>query len=566
MGLAFFIEERIICSPYMSDSAKDRNRNPGNQSTVAERGAGWKGDIQGERREGWLTAGRARGKQDDDGWPRGEQKSTRGWAHPSTRNEEGPKGRPSEDSTVGEGREKRNWSFSDTRGSSRSREARPREEAREEPVPYSVSVISTVRELIDDENKIRINAELVPLTSFTSLASSALRSAVTAEYKEPTVIQKYCIPVIGSGRNLLCRAPTGMGKTMCFLIPIFDSFRKADRPQACIISPTRELCEQIRTEALKIMRDRNIRVVSVYGKKADLPSYATVDIVVATPGRLLDLLNSKRIDFTGLKILVLDEADKLLDMGFDLPLKEIHSFVPQGVQTCLFSATYTSRLSGMIKHFLPGEKISIEVVAETVRTIKQEIVQVQNKDAALLNILKSNEVRLKGSWRAGIAADKILVFVEKKVDCGKVEEFLKRNRVSCVTLHGDKDQPARNSALDGFRDGTYPVLIATSVAARGIDVKDVKLVINYDIPKDIKEYIHRIGRTGRERKTGRAISFCDSGVSKEIRKALVQVLRESGNAVPRFLVGEESLEDRFARLRVAADKEEVSDDETIGLW
>lgn len=442
---------------------------------------------------------------------------------------------------------------------------RDRAEDREEEEPATITRHGGSVEILEGDHRIRINGEPVPLKSFREL-SSAVEECLRKEYQAPTMIQKYCIRSIIEGRDVICRAPTGMGKTMCFLIPMIENYRPQGRPQACVISPTRELCEQIRVESMKLVVGTRIRVVSVYGKKQDLPSYAGVDIVVATPGRLVDLLNRGRMDFSGIKMFVLDEADKLLDMGFEAPIREIHSFVPKESQTCLFSATYSPKLSRMINHVLPGPKVSVEIVSETLKNIKQEIVDVGNKKTALLNILQAKDINLKGSWRAETQPDKILVFVERKSECGELERFLKKNGVSCVTLHGDKEQADRNDALKGFRDGAYPVMVATSVAARGIDVKDIKIVVNYDIPKDIKEYIHRIGRTGREGKTGKSVSFFDSNVTKEVRVALLEVLRESKNHVPGFLTNSaDDFNDRLARLKIVADKD-VSDNEEVGLW
>lgn len=421
-------------------------------------------------------------------------------------------------------------------------------------------------ELQDGDCRIKINQDIDILDSFRKVKCKFLRLRLMEQYSKPSVIQKYCIPVVTSGNNLLCRAPTGMGKTMCFLIPIIENYVPSQKPQACIVCPTRELCDQIKWEAIKLVNGRNIHVDAIYGKKADRPSYDQTDIIAATPGRFLDLLKSGRVDISQIKTFVLDEADKLLDMGFEMPIKEIYSFAPKNVQTCLFSATYSAKLTRMINYFLPEQKVSIEVVSETVKSIKQEIMNVGNKKRKLLSILKSDNINLERGWRAKGEPDKILIFVERKVECRELENFLLESDIPSVTLHGDKDQADRNEALRSFKMGTHNIMVATSVAARGIDVKDVKLVINYDIPKDIKEYIHRIGRTGREGKSGWSISFYDNSVNKEFKKSLVKVLEESGNTVPEFLLDSEDFDERFERLKLVAGKEETSDDETVGLW
>ncbi|KAG5859507.1 RNA helicase [Encephalitozoon hellem] len=429
--------------------------------------------------------------------------------------------------------------------------------------PRSVDEAAVVE---DEDSKVKTSEKVKTLNTFKELCSQTLVDALGKEYIVPTTIQRYCIPSMVEGRNLICRAPTGMGKTMCFLIPIIERYQQMKKPQACIISPTRELCEQIRAEASKLVSGSRIKVVSIYGKKQDLPSYAGVDIIVATPGRLIDLLHKEKVDLSGVRMFVLDEADKLLDMGFEMPIREIHKYIPKNTQTCLFSATYSPKLTRMINYFLPGDKVSIEVPSETLKNIRQDIIEVRNKKRTLLSILQNSDINLKGSWRMEVQPDKVLVFVERKSECGEVEKVLKKNGILCVTLHGDKEQSDRNEALKGFRNGRFPVMVATSVAARGIDIKDIKLVINYDIPKDIKEYIHRIGRTGREGKAGKSISFYDSGVSADFKKALIEVLRESKNPVPSFLSDvAEDFDARLQRLKISADKE-MSDDEEVGLW
>lgn len=418
----------------------------------------------------------------------------------------------------------------------------------------------------DGDERVKTSEKVKVLSSFKDIRSASLARVLSKEYSRPTIIQKYCIPSMIDGRNLLCRAPTGMGKTMCFLIPIIERYKAKKKVQACIISPTRELCEQIRTEASKLVCGSRVRVVSIYGKKQDLPSYAGVDVIVATPGRLIDLLQRRKVDLSEVETFVLDEADKLLDMGFEMPIREIHKYIPKDSQTCLFSATYSTKLTRMINYFLPGDKVSIEVASETLKNIKQEVIEVRNKKRALQSILQSPEINLKGSWRMEVRPDKVLVFVERKSECGEVEKMLKKSGILCVSLHGDKEQADRNEALKGFRDGRFSVMVATSVAARGIDIKDVKLVINYDIPKDIKEYIHRIGRTGREGKAGRSVSFYDGNMSADFKKSFIDVLRESKNTIPRFLTdAAEDFDARLERLKITADKEE-SDNEEVGLW
>lgn len=382
------------------------------------------------------------------------------------------------------------------------------------------------------------NIKIITNSPYGRLDSlEGLRASKNLPYKEPTFIQRYAIPVLLNSHPLLCRAPTGMGKTICFLLPLIENMKYAQGTRVCIISPTRELCEQIKEEAVRITK--SLRVESVYGGTSALPTYKNVNILVATPGRLLDLLKSKRVVFSYVDSLVLDEADKLLDMGFEKDIRSIKEFVPSSANVYLFSATFHKNLSGIIDDFLPSSKCVIEVENETAENIKQSVIRVKNKDSSLREILSKLDVH--ASWKSDKIADRCLIFVEKKITADELGEKVKSWGYLAAALHGDKEQSDRLSILNKFKKGTLPILVATSVAARGIDVKDIKLVVNYDFPRDIKEYIHRIGRTGRQGKEGTSISFVGNDLSPEMRLEVVQVLKESKNDVPDFLLGDSPL-------------------------
>lgn len=388
---------------------------------------------------------------------------------------------------------------------------------------------------IDNETKIKTNTPYPPLDSL-----SALSCAKSLPFSIPTLIQKYTIPALLCNHPVLCRAPTGMGKTLCYLLPLVERIRYNQRGvQICVISPIRELCDQIKLEAVKISKPKDLRVESVYGSKNFLSSYKNTDIIIATPGRLLDFLNTKKIDFDNLDYFILDEADKLLEMGFEKEIRSIKGFIKPGTHVSLFSATYHHNLTSIINDFLPADRCVVEIENETVSNISQTIFNLKTsdrKDEKLKEILAG--LNFSENWKRKEVPDKVLIFVERKSSTTELEQKITAMGYRCISISGDKEQIERSAALAKFKGGVIPIMIATSVAARGIDIKDIKLVVNYNFPKDIKEYIHRIGRTGREGKPGKAITFIDvDSMTPEAKKELVDVLKESNNEVPKFLTG-----------------------------
>jgi superfamily II DNA/RNA helicase len=420
-----------------------------------------------------------------------------------------------------------------------------------------------------------------------------LSSSKNLPYFTPTVIQKYAIPAVLKGHPIQCRAPTGMGKTMCFLLPLIENNLKTGKSKAagfnlsstkvCIISPTRELCEQIKDEGLKI--DPKLSIECVYGGhssqyRSSFNSFGessshhksgsgdfSSQIIVAAPGKLLKSLEDKKIIFKDLTSFVLDEADKLLEMGFEQDIRKIKSFIPENCSVFLFSATYPKNLAGIINDFLPKNRITIEIQKETLNNIKQTIIKTNSKDMKLQEILKEN-IKLNNIipkkadlWRSvknkAVSepvvkeanpddSQKILVFAEKKTTVDRLEKLISSWGFPCVSIHGDKDQPDRQIALNKYKSNEIPILVATSVAARGIDVKDIKIVLNFDFPRDTKEYIHRIGRTGRQGKEGIAISFMDNSDCSnwQLNSELVGILKESQCEIPSFLQKNKKLENK----------------------
>ncbi|MBU6140032.1 MAG: DEAD/DEAH box helicase [Proteobacteria bacterium] len=350
------------------------------------------------------------------------------------------------------------------------------------------------------------------MTTFQDLGlNPKILSALDAKgYTTPTPIQLQAIPHLLEGKDILGIAQTGTGKTAAFSLPIIHNLVKSNSPvksgcvRTLILTPTRELASQIAENVELYGKDLNLRHAVIFGGVSERPQITNlqrgVDILIATPGRLLDLASQGHIRFMNLEIFVLDEADRMLDMGFINDIKKIIAKLPAKKQTLFFSATMPSVISGLADSILK-DPIKIEVTPQstTVERIKQRInyVEKSNKLALLKRIVKDE------------GATSVLVFCRTKHGSDRVEEFLERGGVKVAAIHGNKSQGAREKALGSFRDGTVQVLIATDIAARGIDIPAISHVINYDIPMDPESYVHRIGRTARAGRQGIAISFCD---------------------------------------------------------
>jgi ATP-dependent RNA helicase RhlE len=351
------------------------------------------------------------------------------------------------------------------------------------------------------------------MTTFTDLKLSApLLQALAAEgYETPTPIQAQAIPPLLEGRDLLGIAQTGTGKTAAFALPLLQRLTTTDRRaaprcvRALILTPTRELCVQILDSFRSYGRHLRLSRAAVYGGVSQGPQVHTlsrgVDVLVATPGRLLDLMNQGQVRFDGLEAFVLDEADRMLDMGFILPVKRIVAKLPKQRQTLLFSATMPQDVAGLAAGLLTDPvRVEVTPVATTAERISQRVhfVEKANKRALLHHVLSNQEVA------------RALVFTRTKHGANKVGDQLERLGVRADVIHGNKSQNARQKALEDFRNGKVRVLVATDIAARGIDVDGITHVINFDLPNEPESYVHRIGRTARAGNEGIAISFCDS--------------------------------------------------------
>jgi ATP-dependent RNA helicase DDX3X len=392
-----------------------------------------------------------------------------------------------------------------------------------------------------------------PVHQFTTppLDEHLCRNIELAHYKVPTPVQKYSIPIVSNGRDLMACAQTGSGKTGGFLFPIlsqaflngpspvpanaagqFGRQRKA-YPTSLILAPTRELVSQIFDEARKFAYRSWVRPCVVYGG-ADIGSQLRqiergCDLLVATPGRLVDLIERGRISLQNIKYLVLDEADRMLDMGFEPQIRRIveGEDMPQvqDRQTLMFSATFPRDIQMLARDFLKDYIfLSVGRVGSTSENITQKVEYVEDVDkrSVLLDILHSHANGLT------------LIFVETKRMADSLSDFLINQNFPATSIHGDRTQRERERALEFFRNGRCPILVATAVAARGLDIPHVTHVINYDLPTDVDDYVHRIGRTGRAGNTGIATAFFNRG-NRGIVRELMDLLKEANQEVPSFL-------------------------------
>ncbi|KAF5178262.1 Atp-dependent rna helicase ddx3y [Thalictrum thalictroides] len=371
------------------------------------------------------------------------------------------------------------------------------------------------------------------------------------KYVKPTPVQRHAIPISLAGRDLMACAQTGSGKTAAFCFPIISGIMTgqiAQRPRgartvfplALILSPTRELSCQIHEEAKKFSYQTGVRVVVAYGgapinqQLRDLER--GVDILVATPGRLVDLLERARVSLQMVRYLALDEADRMLDMGFEPQIRKIveqMDMPPPGVrQTMLFSATFPKEIQRLASDFL-SKYIFLAVgrVGSSTDLIVQrvEFVNESDKRSHLMDLLhaqRENGTHGKQSLT--------LVFVETKKGADSLEHWLCMNGFPATTIHGDRTQQEREYALRSFKSGTTPILVATDVAARGLDIPHVAHVVNFDLPNDIDDYVHRIGRTGRAGKSGLATAFFNESNSNMAR-SLAELMQESNQEVPDWL-------------------------------
>ncbi len=326
-------------------------------------------------------------------------------------------------------------------------------------------------------------------------------------FESPTPIQEAAIPALLEGRSVIGQAQTGTGKTAAFVLPMLHKIEsgKLRAPQALILAPTRELAIQVTEAAKQMAQETPLRLMTVYGGQAYSIQLRQidrgVDVVVGTPGRLLDLIKKKLLDLSHVKYMVLDEADEMLEMGFIEDVETIFKAIPAERQTALFSATLPDAIRKLAAKYIDNPlQLSVITGQRTVAETTQQFLRVrdENKQAVLLRILEAEEVK------------SALVFTRTKARAQELSDELNRLGYPAGALHGDLDQSKREWVMDRFRRKVINLLIATDVAARGLDIDDVSHVFNYDMPEDTEDYIHRIGRTGRAGKKGNAITFIHS--------------------------------------------------------
>ncbi|RKO98088.1 hypothetical protein CXG81DRAFT_5929, partial [Caulochytrium protostelioides] len=397
-----------------------------------------------------------------------------------------------------------------------------------------------------------------PIADFTSssLDPLAKSNVALAGYNSPTPVQRWSVSIVTQGRDLMACAQTGSGKTAAFLLPILSqNFKDGAKsrpvavmppygsrpmitPKTLILAPTRELAIQIYEEARKFAYRSWVRPCVAYGGQPMQEQLRDMErgcgLLVATPGRLVDMIERGRISLSGIRYLVLDEADRMLDMGFEPQIRRLVEQEDMPIsterQTLMFSATFPHNIQMLARDFL-NDYIFLTVgrVGSTSENIKQsfEYVEPHDKRSTLLDILHT-DAQLAGK-------NLTLVFVETKKEADMLCRYLVQSDFPATAIHGDRTQREREWALSTFRSGQTPVLVATAVAARGLDIPNVTHVVNYDLPSDVDDYVHRIGRTGRAGNTGKATSFFNMQQNAGISSELCDVLSEANQEIPGFL-------------------------------
>jgi len=340
-----------------------------------------------------------------------------------------------------------------------------------------------------------------------------------AGFREPSPIQKMAIPIIANGSDMVGQAHTGTGKTAAFGLPMMDKLAKGEIERALVITPTRELATQVADELYHLGRFAGIRTLTVYGGVGYGRQIALihkgVQIVVATPGRLKDLYKKGKIDVFNPEIVILDEADEMLDMGFLEEIKEIFEYIPQNRQTLLFSATMPEPIKELAQDILyEPEFISVIGDEETTNNVIEQryyVINESQRDEAVVKLLETEDT------------NKCIIFCRMKREVDRLTEHLQALGFNVAGLHGDLEQRDREVVIKGYKRGQTKIMVATDVAARGLDVKDVTHVFNYHIPFDPQSYVHRIGRTGRAGKSGQAITLVTTEEFRELQRIQKEV-------------------------------------------
>lgn len=369
---------------------------------------------------------------------------------------------------------------------------------------------------------------------FTSLGLSApiLQAIAEQGYETPSPIQAQSIPLVIGGQDIMAAAQTGTGKTAGFTLPILQRLSAGDRPQAnqaraLILTPTRELAAQVGESVATYGKHLPLRSTIVFGGVKINPQMMQlrkgVDILVATPGRLLDLYNQNAVKFKQLEVLVLDEADRMLDMGFIHDIRKILAILPKQRQTLMFSATFSGEVRKLAKGLVNNPvEISVTPRNAAANTVEQWVHPVDKKQKPALLAQLINDKK----WR------QVLVFSRTKHGANRLVRYLEAEGINASAIHGNKSQSARTKALADFKSGATRILVATDIAARGLDIDQLPQVVNFDLPSVTEDYVHRIGRTGRAGATGQAISL----VSADESRQLADIERLTNQQLPREII------------------------------
>ncbi|HTD31177.1 MAG TPA: DEAD/DEAH box helicase [Steroidobacteraceae bacterium] len=372
--------------------------------------------------------------------------------------------------------------------------------------------------------------------SFTDLGLKPELSRAVAEkgYTIPTPVQREAIPAILAGRDVLAGAQTGTGKTAAFVLPILQNLgaRSGTAPRALVLTPTRELAAQVAASAEDYGRFVDLRTVAIFGGVSEKPQIEALrrgcDLIVATPGRLLDLAQQRVLDLSHVRVCVLDEGDRMLDMGFIHAIRQIMKLLPRERQSLLFSATYSEDIRALAERMLRNP-LAVEVAARnaTAERIEQQIYRVpkEHKRFLLAHLIE------EGNWH------QVLVFARTKHGANRLAQQLEASGIRTAAIHGNKSQGARVRALTDFKEGRVTALVATEVAARGLDIKELPHVVNYELPNVPEDYVHRIGRTARAGGSGAAVSLVapdEAPLLREIERLLKRTLPVA--ALPSFKV------------------------------
>lgn len=369
--------------------------------------------------------------------------------------------------------------------------------------------------------------------NFSDLKLSApIQQAIQDQgYTQPTPIQEQAIPAVLDGRDVMAAAQTGTGKTAGFTLPILEKLSqgpspKANQVRALIVTPTRELANQVWENVCGYSKHLPMSAQVVFGGVKINPQMMKLrrgcDVLVATPGRLLDLHNQRAVRFDNLEVLVLDEADRMLDMGFIHDIKKIISKLPKQRQNLMFSATFSPDIRALAKGMINDPvEVSVAPANSTTTLVEQTIFPVDKakRTALLKHLIKQQD------WQ------QVLVFARTKHGANRIVNDLEKAKINAAAIHGNKSQNARTKALQGFKDGRINVLVATDIVARGLDIESLPQVVNFDLPNVSEDYVHRIGRTGRAGATGKALSF----VTQETAKELFDIERLIQKIIPRHI-------------------------------